>query len=182
MNLLLAQDPNQAYLLWGLLLIAVVVILVLLELFVPSGGLIAALAGVAAIGSIIAFFMYDITTGLLAALCYLVAGPLAVWGLVKFWLSSPLASKMILGGVEQPGDDDGPDGLAAAEEARREKLAQLRELIGAEGVAATSLRPVGYVKIGGERVDALAESGIIEAGTPVVVTDVYDNQIKVRPR
>ncbi|MHC5009117.1 MAG: NfeD family protein [Planctomycetota bacterium] len=46
----------------------------------------------------------------------------------------------------------------------------------------TDLRPVGVVKIDGQRIDALAESGIVEAETPVVVTDVYDNQIKVRPR
>lgn len=181
MNLLLAQDPNQTYLLWGFLLVAVVVILVLLELFIPSGGLIAALAGVAAVGSIVAFFMHDASTGLLAALVYLVAGPIAVWGLFKLWMNSPLASKMVLGGIERL-DDEGPDGLAAAEKARRDRLAQLRELIGAEGVTATPLRPVGVVKINGERVDALAESGIIDAGTTVVVTDVYDNQIKVRPR
>ncbi len=28
----------------------------------------------------------------------------------------------------------------------------------------------------------MAESGIVEADTPIVVADVYDNQIKVRPR
>jgi hypothetical protein len=31
-------------------------------------------------------------------------------------------------------------------------------------------------------VDALAEGGIIPADTPVVVVEVYDNQIKVRER
>ena len=46
----------------------------------------------------------------------------------------------------------------------------------------TGLRPVGVVKINGQRVDALAEGGVIAANTPVLVTDVYDNQIKVRPR
>ena len=46
----------------------------------------------------------------------------------------------------------------------------------------TTLRPVGTVRIAGRRLDAMAESGIIEAGTAIVVTDVYDNQVKVRPR
>jgi hypothetical protein len=36
------------------------------------------------------------------------------------------------------------------------------------------------VRVGGRRIDAMAESGVIPAHTPVVVTDVYDNQIKVR--
>ena len=45
----------------------------------------------------------------------------------------------------------------------------------------TALRPVGTVRIKGRRTDGMAEAGVIEANTPVVVTDIYDNQIKVRP-
>ena len=40
---------------------------------------------------------------------------------------------------------------------------------------------MGTIKIEDRRIDGMAESGTIEAGTPVIVTDVYDNQIKVRP-
>ena len=69
-----------------------------------------------------------------------------------------------------------------AGKSRLGRHAQLRERIGAEGVTITALRPVGIVKINGQRIDAMAESGIVEANTPVVVADVYDNQIKVRPR
>ena len=75
--------------------------------------------------------------------------------------------------LEGMGDDLLAVDLTAVEE--------LRQLIGAEGVTETALRPVGFVKINGQRLDAMAESGIVEAGMPVVVTDVYDNQIKVRP-
>ena len=60
-------------------------------------------------------------------------------------------------------------------------MVELRQLIGVNGVSITALRPVGTVKIEGKRIDALAETGVIDADTPVVVTDVYDNQIKVRP-
>jgi membrane-bound ClpP family serine protease len=56
----------------------------------------------------------------------------------------------------------------------------MRQLIGARGVAVTMLRPVGTVKIEGRRIDALAENGYIESGSPIVVTDVQDNQVKVR--
>ena len=44
-----------------------------------------------------------------------------------------------------------------------------------------NIRPVGFIKINGMRVDAISESGVIEADTPVIVTDAYDNQLKVRP-
>jgi membrane-bound ClpP family serine protease len=52
--------------------------------------------------------------------------------------------------------------------------------VGAEGVVVSPLRPVGVVRIGDARYDALAEAGLIEPGARVRVSEVYDNQIKVR--
>ena len=76
------------------------------------------------------------------------------------------AQSMMTGWKEQFDDNffyilyHNEEGGVAAEFARRERLAQLRELIGAEGKTVTALRPVGVVKIGGERIDALAETGV----------------------
>jgi membrane-bound serine protease (ClpP class) len=178
----LSQDAanESGPLVWGFVLLAAMIVLIFLELFVPSGGMIALLAAVAAVGSIVAFFAYDTTWGLVALGLYVVLGPiLGVFGF-KLWLHSPLGRRMILGGDDPTLDPDAdPTGLT--ERARQERLAQLKGLIGARGVAVTSLRPVGTVKIDGQRLDAMAESGVIDAGSPIVVTDVYDNQIKVRP-
>lgn len=175
------QSTGDGYLLWALVLLGASLLLLFMELFVPSGGLIGILAGIASLGSIIAFFQYDTTWGLVATGAYLVLGPIiGVFGF-KWWINSPLGRRMILGGDEpgavDPEDDDSPMSTAHA---RKERLAQLRQLIGAQGVAVTPLRPVGVVKINGQRVDAIAEMGVIDAGTTVTVTDVYDNQIKVR--
>jgi membrane-bound ClpP family serine protease len=176
-----ASNGNEGYLFWAFALLGAALLLLILELFVPSGGLIGMLAGVAGIGSVVAFFRYDTTWGVVAALSYLVLGPIiAIFGF-RVWLHSPLAKGMILGGTEEAPDAESEGGpTRAAEYARQERLAQLRHLIGAQGVAVTSLRPVGTVKINGQRLDALAESGVIDAGMPIVVTDIYDNQIKVR--
>jgi len=180
---LLAQaatnDGNM--LVWGLILLGAGLALLCLELFVPSGGLIGAMALVAAIGSVIAFFMYDTTWGIVAALLYVLLGPILIVFGFRVWLHSPLARGMILGG-DEPGsvENDDEDAAISVEHARRERLAQLRQLIGARGVVITVLRPVGVVKIEGQRLDALAENGIIDAGKTVVVTEVYDNQVKVR--
>ena len=87
------------------------------------------------------------------------------------------------GGAEHGGLDESSEEVSVASQlSRAQELQALRALIGSEGTAVSDLRPVGKVRIEGERLDALAESGMIEAGTPVVVTTVYDNQIKVRPR
>jgi membrane-bound ClpP family serine protease len=175
-----ASGEAEGFLLWGFLLLGIALVLLFLELFVPSGGLIGMLAGVAAIGSVIAFFRYDTTWGIVAASSYVILGPIiGVFGF-KLWLNSPLAKGMILGGTDPAASDLDEDSAMSAEHARQERLAQLRQLIGAQGVTVTPLRPVGTVKINGQRIDAMAESGVIDSATPIVVTDVYDNQIKVR--
>ena len=173
---------NDAALLWAIALLGASIVLLFLELFVPSGGLIGVLAGVAAICSIIAFFRYDTTWGLVATGMYLLLGPMAVIYGLKWWINSPMGKRMILRGPDDAAESLDPDSPApmSPEHARRERQAQLRQLIGAHGVALTVLRPVGTVKIEGQRLDALAESGVIESGSPIVVTDVYDNQVKVR--
>ena len=86
---------------------------------------------------------------------------------------------MILGGNEDI-EDTSEEASLASEHARHQRVQEMRKLIGAKGVALTSLRPVGKVKIEDRRIDAMAESGVIESGAPIVVVDVYDNQIKVR--
>lgn len=187
MSLLLAQAAtstaggDDSYMLWGMVLLGATIVLLFLELFVPSGGLIAVLAGVTAIASIISFFKHDTTWGLVAAATYIILGPIiGIFGF-RLWLNSPLAKRMILGGDEMSNGDAEDQSPMSDAHARQERLAQLRQLIGAQGAAVTPLRPVGVVKINGQRIDAMAESGVIDSGTLVVVTDVYDNQIKVRP-
>ena len=184
MTLLLAQgvaeSPNDGALFWGFVLGGAALGILLLELLVPSGGLLGLLCGVAIIGSITAFFRYDTTFGFVSLLGYAILTPFVIVFGFKLWIQSPLARRMVLGGLE--GSDDAEGAPNPAEQARLGRHGELRELIGAEGVTITALRPVGVVKINGQRVDAMAESGIVEANTPIVVADVYDNQIKVRPR
>lgn len=178
-----AASDNSTWLVWGILLTLGAILLVVLELGVPSGGLIGLVAGVAAIGSIVAFFMYDTMIGFAALLGYIILVPIAgIFGF-KVWLNSPLARRMILGSSTEgfPAEDEegGPEAHAPGSTREREAL---RSLIGVEGTTATALRPIGTVVIEGRRIDAFAETGVIEAGIPVIVTEVYDNQIKVRPR
>ena len=75
-----------------------VILLLFLEMFVPSGGLIGGLAGVSALGSIFAFFQHDTTWGLVSLGLYLVLGPIAIVFMFKLWLNSSMGRGMILGG------------------------------------------------------------------------------------
>lgn len=171
---------NDVFFIWGCVLFGVAFFLMFLELFIPSGGLIGILAGVAAVASVVAFFRYDATWGYGVMLAYLILGPILIVFVFRVWVNSSLAKMMILGGEERAAED-ATEAVMLSETERRKRLAELKALIGVTGVTETALRPVGTVRIEGQRVDALAETGIIEANTPVIVTDVYDNQIKVRP-
>ncbi len=184
-SLVLAQAAGaegDPYLMWGFILAGAALGLLLLELLVPSGGLLGIVCGIAAIGSIVAFFRHDTAFGVAALLAYAILTPILLVFIFKLWIHSPLAKRMVLGGDDGMSAENGQESVRAAETARLQRLEELRRLIGTEGVSVTPLRPVGFVKIEGRRVDAMAESGIVEANTPVIVTDVYDNQIKVRPK
>jgi membrane-bound serine protease (ClpP class) len=174
------SGSDEAYLLTGFVLAAIAVGLLILEFVVPSGGLIGILCGVAAISSVVAFFMYDTTWGIAAVGGYIVLVPVAIVFFFKVFIHSPLAHRLVLGATEEAESDSPEEAFAESEQRRRDRLAALRELVGAEGVTITALRPVGTIKINGPRIDGMAETGVIEPNTPVIVTEVYDNQIKVR--
>jgi membrane-bound serine protease (ClpP class) len=54
--------------------------------------------------------------------------------------------------------------------------------VGATGEAITPLRPAGFVRIDGRRLDATAEGDLIDAGTPIEVVSVREGLVRVRPR
>ena len=54
------------------------------------------------------------------------------------------------------------------------------DLVGAEGVAQTTLRPSGMAEIAGKRIDVVAESDMIERGSAIKVIAVEGSRIVVR--
>ena len=59
MSMLLAQSApamSEAPLIWGIILVGTAIVLLFLELFVPSGGILSLCSAVAVLASILAFF------------------------------------------------------------------------------------------------------------------------------
>lgn len=163
------MDP---YLLWGLGLIGAAILLVAVELFVPSGGLIAVTAGLVAVAGIVCLFLADVAWGVLGLLGVLILAPIMFFGGLKVWTSTPIGRSMI-------GEQTESERLAAMESQNRE-LAERLALVGTEGEAITELRPVGVVRIDGTRYDAMADTQYISAGARVRVIHADGMQIKVR--
>ncbi len=70
--------------------------------------------------------------------------------------------------------------LSATQTGERAQSPQANDWIGHEGVAHTPLRPAGAALIDGKRLDVVAESDMIEAGSRIKIIAVNDNRLVVR--
>lgn len=164
---------NEGLLIWGIVLIAIAALLLVLEVFIPSAGIIAVTSAVVAVAGIICLFRYETIWGLTGSLAVVVVGPLLGAFMLKIWPNTPIGRRLIFG--EQTEED-----RARLVQDEVSKGAERLALIGLEGKAITDLRPVGMAQIGAQRLEVLAEAGWIEAGTPLRITHADGSQIKVR--
>ena len=164
--------PEQE-LLWGIVLLVAALGLLLLEVFVPSMGLLSTVAIALAIAGVVLLFRYDPITGAIGLVAVLVLGPMIVVFGLKVFPHTPIGRAILFGGKTQE----------QIEHETAQKQAQFDErlaLVGMEGVALTVLRPVGTIRIEGTRYDALSELGMIQPGTRVRVTALDGTQLRVR--
>jgi len=163
----------ETMLLWGLVLLGVAVLLGILELFLPSGGLIAVTAGIAALAGVVFLFRYDPTWGVIGLIGVLVFGPIGFFVGLNVWTKTPIGRRFI-------GEPSEAEEQARLEQEQRQADERLA-LVGLEGETITPLHPVGLVQIGDRRYDAHAETSMIEMGQRVRVSSVDGMHIKVRP-
>lgn len=173
-----AEAPDGGLLLIAIALLLGGIILFSLEVFVPSGGVLALLSASTLVASVVVMFMFDGMLGIALLLAYFILIPAALyWGL-KVWRGSAIGHKLILG-ADTEGTDD-VESIVRCEQARLIRADGIKSMIGKIGIADSTLRPVGFVRIENERLDAIAEGEVIELGQRVEVVDAYDNQLKVR--
>ena len=143
-------------------LLIVGAVLMFLETLLP--GLIAGIVGficlVAAV--ILGYRDFGYQTGTLILAGVIVGLMVGTWCWLKFFPESRIARKFISRGAVGELGVDRP------------------ELLDGTGEALTSLRPSGTANIKGQRVDVVAESGLIERGAKVKVVAVEGARIVVR--
>ena len=157
-------------LIWSLLLLLAGLGLLVLEAFVPSGGVIGVMCVLSIVASIIVAFMGGWQIGLLMLVLTMIIVPLVLAAGIKWWPRTPIGRLVVL---EPPGGDQDvlPDDLV---------YQKLKTLIGRRGFAKTMMLPSGGVVIDGETFDAVGEGMAIEPGQPVRVVAVRTNRIVVR--
>lgn len=137
------------------------------EIYVP-GGVLGTLGGLALLGAIIAGFQveeFGTQGGVISALIIVLTVVAGMFFWLRYFPSTPAGKKLALADNESEYKAD------------NEKH---RELVDKTGVAVNNLRPSGIARIGGERIDVVADGSWIEKGSEVKVIDITGNRIVVR--
>ncbi len=154
--------------LWSILLLGLAILLAILELFVPSGGLLGFLAFLSLIGSGTFAFLIDPLFGIVYVAGLSILVPMLLWKFLQIWPHTSIGRRLLL----DPGEDP-----ALVPDENREKL---KLLVGHAGVAKSRMMPSGTVEVDGRRLDALSEGMPIDPGKAVVVVRVDGINIIVR--
>jgi membrane-bound ClpP family serine protease len=131
------------------------------ELLLPTQGILGVLGGASLLGAIgVGFWINQwVGAGMLTAV--LIASPFAATAAINLWPKTPFGKRIVLT----------PD-------PSRVTLPSLPA--GETGTAVTELRPSGEIEVGGKRIEARSDRGIIGAGSSVRVVGVIDGRVIVR--
>jgi len=145
--------------------------LIVLEVFIPSGGILGFLAAASVFTAIaLAFYHHGRAAGFGFVAVAVVALPVALALALKYWPRTPMGRKFLLG-------------LPTEEEVSPEDDYQraLKALMGKVGTAKSAMLPSGAISIAGRTVDAVSQGMAIDPGQRVVVIQVRGSRVVVRP-
>jgi len=159
-------------LIWSILLIVLGLALVVLEMFLPSGGVLGFLASLAVLAAIVLAYYYNgpmVGTVFLATAGVVLPAVIAV--ALHWWPYTPLGRRIV---IHPPSSEE--EVLPDTENSRR-----LKGLIGKRGIAKSPMLPSGAIMIDRRIYDAVSEGVAIEQGAAVWVVQVEGNHVIVRP-
>jgi len=157
---------------WWLLLAVVLyllsAILLVAEVFVPSGGLISFCSLACLAGGVAIFFRMGPAAGWTGVAIAAVMIPFVLVATYRILPRTRFGRAVTLTPPDRAAGDAIPDSP------------QLGRMVGADGIVTTPLRPVGMCDFSGNRVECVAESGYVEKGEKVKVVRVQATQLTVR--
>lgn len=158
-------------LLWVGALLLVGLGMMVLEVFLPTGGVLGFLSLVALVAAVALAFVEQGAAWGMGVMAVAFAAVPAVLAMAFRWFPETALGRRVL-----PPPPAADDVVPAADRRRR-----LREFVGRRGRAASELLPWGTVEVGDERLDAVSEAGPVEAGAEIEVAAVQGAALVVRP-
>ena len=143
--------------------------LIVLELFIPSNGVLTLLAIACLIYGLVNCFLVSAWLGFVVTIITVATLPVFIVALVRIWPNTWIGRRIAIKKAEH-----------AAPGASIPDSGKLDKLVGQIGQAMTDLRPVGAVMFGSDRVDCVAETGQIDTGDQVTVIRVEGVRVVVR--
>ena len=153
---------------WTIIFVFGGLLFAVLELFLPSGGILAFFSLAAFCAAVVFAFHQGMEFGLAFLGLLLIGIPVLVWQLFMIWPHTPIGRRMLL----EPDDDQ-----ALRPDSEQDSL---QTLLGKTGVAQSRMMPSGIVLLEGIKYDALSEGEPIDPGTRVVVVQANKLNIVVR--
>ncbi len=143
-------------------------LLIVAEVFVPSGGIISICSLACLVGGVAIFFHHSTKAGWVGAVIAVVMIPVVLVIAYKIFPKTEFGKTVTLTPPQREHGDAIPDSE------------QLQKLLGAEGVVLTPLRPVGMCDLAGRKVECVAEGGYVNKEKKVKVIDVEHRRVTVR--
>ena len=157
-------------LLWVVSLLLLGLGVMVLEVFVPSGGILGFVSIMALVAAVATAFLEQGATAGMASLAVVVLAVPAVLAVAFRWFpETPLGRRVL------PPAPEAADVLPDQERRRH-----VRELVGHAGRTVSELLPWGRVEFDGETIDGVSEGGPIEAGAAIEAVGVQGTAVVVR--
>jgi membrane-bound serine protease (ClpP class) len=154
---------------WPILLLAFGLGLAFLEIFFPSGGILAFFSGASLLASVLLGFRNGPMLGLMMTGLTVLGVPMLISFGFRLWPKTAVGKAVLL---DAPRAED----VLPDDHLRR----QLKGLIGRLGKAKCRMLPSGVVVVDGQTLDAMSEGMVIEAGQTVRVIKVESTRLVVR--
>lgn len=156
---------------WVAALFLVGIGVMVLEVFIPSGGVLGFVSVAAIIAAIAtAFLELGVGAGTVMIALSVVVVPVILALAFRWFPQTPLGRRVL------PAPPEAADVVPDAPRRRR-----ARDLVGQRGRTTSDLLPWGTVEVGSESLDCVSEGGPIDAGSEIIVVAAQGAAVVVRP-
>jgi membrane-bound serine protease (ClpP class) len=162
---------------WGLFFVLLGLALLVLEVFLPSGGFLFLCSVTAMVSGILMVFYAPpsegggVTAGLVTLIGLIVLLPVVLSVAFYYWPHTPFGKRLFLA---QPKEETSVTTTMT-------EITELEQLRGMTGKTVTPHQPSGQTLINGRRHDSLSEGMFLEPGQLVKVVNIQAGQLVIRP-
>ena len=159
----------MSYQYWSVICLVVAAVVLCLELFLPSAGILSLIALVLIVASISTAFLYNLYFGAVIVFVIVIATPFLIAAAIRIWPHTPIGKSILIG--DRKKEDVLPKGS---------HYKRVASQAGQIGTAKTKMYPSGIVLIDGVPFDAVSNGFPIEAGDRIKVISVQGNRLHVQ--